>query len=220
MTDSLVDIENLQTYFYTDAGVVRAVDDVSLRIRRGKTLGLVGESGSGKSVTAMSIIRLVSSPADCRRKNSFACAQAPTVNRPLRSNSRRCPKSRCAIARQRIAMIFQEPMTSLNPVLHDRRADRRGDPPASRRQPAEARERRDRNARAGRHPERRSGGSTNIRINLRRHASAGHDRDGAGLQSGAADCRRADDGAGRHDSGADSGTDARAAGKRSAWRSC
>ena len=58
----LIDIQNLKTYFYTDEGVVKAVDDVSLTIPRGKTLGLVGESGCGKSVTALSIIRLISPP--------------------------------------------------------------------------------------------------------------------------------------------------------------
>jgi len=55
----LIDIQNLKTYFYTDEGVVKAVDDVSLTIPRGKTLGLVGESGCGKSVTALSVIRLI-----------------------------------------------------------------------------------------------------------------------------------------------------------------
>src|SRR6266567_1869358 len=59
---SLIDIPNLKTYFYTDEGVVKAVDDVSLTIPRGKTLGLVGESGCGKSVTALSVIRLISPP--------------------------------------------------------------------------------------------------------------------------------------------------------------
>ncbi len=58
----LIEIENLRTWFYTDEGIVRAVDDVSLTIPRGKTLGLVGESGCGKSVTALSVMRLVSSP--------------------------------------------------------------------------------------------------------------------------------------------------------------
>ncbi|HTU24324.1 MAG TPA: ATP-binding cassette domain-containing protein, partial [Pirellulales bacterium] len=62
MTDPLLTVENLKTYFDTDDGVVRAVDDVSLEIGRGRTLGLVGESGSGKSVTAMSVIRLISPP--------------------------------------------------------------------------------------------------------------------------------------------------------------
>ena len=68
MSDTLIDIQNLKTYFHTDEGVVKAVDDVSLRIPRGKTLGLVGESGCGKSVTALSIIRLISfSGPHCRR---------------------------------------------------------------------------------------------------------------------------------------------------------
>ncbi len=58
----LVEIENLKTWFYTDDGVVRAVDDVSLVIPQGKTLGLVGESGCGKSVTALSIMRLIARP--------------------------------------------------------------------------------------------------------------------------------------------------------------
>ena len=62
MGETLVSVENLKTYFYTDEGVVRAVDDVSLRVPKGRTLGLVGESGCGKSVTAMSIIRLIASP--------------------------------------------------------------------------------------------------------------------------------------------------------------
>lgn len=55
----LIEIENLKTYFYTDAGLVKAVDDVSFDIRFGETLGIVGESGCGKSVTAMSIIQLI-----------------------------------------------------------------------------------------------------------------------------------------------------------------
>src|SRR5215471_2394514 len=59
---ALVEIQNLRTWFHTDEGVIRAVDDVSLTIPRGKTLGLVGESGCGKSVTALSIMRLVASP--------------------------------------------------------------------------------------------------------------------------------------------------------------
>ena len=62
MPDSLLSIENLRTYFYTEAGVARAVDGVSFHIDAGETVGLVGESGSGKSVTALSLLRLIASP--------------------------------------------------------------------------------------------------------------------------------------------------------------
>jgi peptide/nickel transport system ATP-binding protein len=117
MTDTLVDIQNLKTYFYTDEGVVRAVDDVSLRIPRGKTLGLVGESGCGKSVTAMSVIRLVASPGRIAGgrivmyPDGNGRAAQPTVLSELREDEMR------KIRGSRISMIFQEPMTSLNPVF-------------------------------------------------------------------------------------------------------
>src|SRR5688500_16009662 len=62
MSKPLVEVRNLQTHFFTDEGIVKAVEDVSFNIPAGKVLGLVGESGCGKSVTAMSIIRLVASP--------------------------------------------------------------------------------------------------------------------------------------------------------------
>jgi ABC-type dipeptide/oligopeptide/nickel transport system ATPase component len=61
-TEVLLEIDNLQTHFISDAGTVRAVDGVSLTIRRGETLGIVGESGCGKSVTAMSVLRLIPTP--------------------------------------------------------------------------------------------------------------------------------------------------------------
>jgi peptide/nickel transport system ATP-binding protein len=109
---SLIDIENLKTYFYTDEGVVKAVDDVSLRIPRGKTLGLVGESGCGKSVTALSIIRLISPPGRIAggRITMFANGQ------PLVLSELSEPRMR-HIRGARISMVFQEPMTSLNPVF-------------------------------------------------------------------------------------------------------
>ncbi len=113
----LVEIQNLKTCFYTDEGIVRAVDDVSLTIPQGKTLGLVGESGCGKSVTAMSVIRLISSPGKIAggkivmHDSHIGSSDKPTVLSEL-------PEAEMQKIRGgRISMIFQEPMTSLNPVF-------------------------------------------------------------------------------------------------------
>ena len=112
MTKPLIDIKNLKTHFFVDEGVVTAVDDVSLTIPKGKTLGLVGESGSGKSVTALSIIRLISTPGrivsgSVTLHNDDGEVELTKLSEPamrkLRGNT--------------ISMIFQEPMTSLNPVF-------------------------------------------------------------------------------------------------------
>jgi oligopeptide/dipeptide ABC transporter ATP-binding protein len=105
----LLEVKNLRTYFYTEEGVVRAVDGVSWDLDEGETLGLVGESGSGKSVTAMSILRLIPRPPGrivegeilFEGQNLLEVSDAEI--RSIRGN--------------RIAMVFQEPMTSLNPVL-------------------------------------------------------------------------------------------------------
>ena len=71
MDEALISIKNLKTYFFTEAGTVKAVDDVSISIPQGKTLALVGESGSGKSVMASSIMRLIPQPPgkNCVRRN-------------------------------------------------------------------------------------------------------------------------------------------------------
>lgn len=104
----VVDIQNLRTYFHTEDGVVRAVDDVSFRVERGHTLGIVGESGSGKSVTSLSIMRLLASTAEIE-SGSIAFLGRDLVKLPE-------PEMR-EIRGQDISMIFQEPMTSLNPVF-------------------------------------------------------------------------------------------------------
>src|SRR4051812_44359758 len=109
MADPLLSIENLHTFFYTEAGVARAVDGVSLHIDAGETVGLVGESGCGKSVTAMSVLRLIQPPGriEAGSRLVFAGRDLMTINdRDLR-----------AIRGARIAMVFQEPMTALNPVF-------------------------------------------------------------------------------------------------------
>jgi len=112
MSSPLVEIRNLQTHFFTDEGVAKAVEDVSLTIRRGETLGLVGESGCGKSVTAMSIIRLVSSPGRIVGGSILLHEKDRAVDLVQLSE----PEMR-KYRGSRIAMIFQEPMTSLNPVF-------------------------------------------------------------------------------------------------------
>lgn len=112
LLDPLVTVDRLKTYFYTDDGVVKAVDDVSLTIPRGGTLGLVGESGCGKSVTALSVIRLVSPPG--RIAGGSITLHENGRTRVLSE------LSEDAMRRVRggdISMIFQEPMTSLNPVF-------------------------------------------------------------------------------------------------------
>jgi oligopeptide/dipeptide ABC transporter ATP-binding protein len=110
--DTLIDVQNLRTYFPTDEGMVKAVDDVSLRIPRGKTLGLVGESGCGKSVTAMSIIRLISPPGRIAGGRITMHSRGQTL--PLSELPEHDLRK---IRGSRISMIFQEPMTSLNPVF-------------------------------------------------------------------------------------------------------
>ena len=106
---TVLDIDNLQTHFFTPAGVVRAVDGVSYSVKAGETLGVVGESGCGKSVTALSILRLVASPP------------GRTVGGAIHFDGRNLldlsEAEMEAIRGNEISMIFQEPMTSLNPLL-------------------------------------------------------------------------------------------------------
>ncbi len=112
MSDPLIEIRNLKTHFFTDEGVVKAVDDVSLVVPKGKTLGLVGESGCGKSVTALSVIRLISDPG----RIVDGSITMHDNGSPVVLNELPEPEMRQVRGGQ-IAMIFQEPMTSLNPVF-------------------------------------------------------------------------------------------------------
>jgi peptide/nickel transport system ATP-binding protein len=107
--DILLEIRNLQTCFYTDNGVSRAVDGVSFSIKKGKTLGLVGESGCGKSVTALSIMRLIPDPPGKIIAGSVIFGEKDLLRIP--------EKEMRKMRGNRISMIFQEPMTSLNPVF-------------------------------------------------------------------------------------------------------
>jgi oligopeptide/dipeptide ABC transporter ATP-binding protein len=105
----LLEVRNLHTQFVTAGGVVRAVDGVSWDVRAGETVALVGESGCGKSVSALSVMRLVSAPA-----GRITGGQIIFKGRDLLTLSEE--EMRCTRGRE-IGMIFQEPMTSLNPVL-------------------------------------------------------------------------------------------------------
>jgi len=107
----LLEIDRLKVYFDTREGTVKAVDDVSLRVRRGETVCIVGESGCGKSITAMSIMGLVGSNAAA---GTFVDGQIRFDGRNLLRLDRNELRT---IRGREIAMIFQEPMTSLNPVL-------------------------------------------------------------------------------------------------------
>ncbi|MBY4893557.1 ABC transporter ATP-binding protein [Rhodobacteraceae bacterium N5(2021)] len=105
---SVLDVRDLQTHFFTDAGVVKAVDGVSLSLDEGEVLGLVGESGSGKSVTGFSILRLVDRPGRVvgGQINFRGQNLADLSDREMRG-----------LRGKKIAMIFQDPMMTLNPVL-------------------------------------------------------------------------------------------------------
>jgi peptide/nickel transport system ATP-binding protein len=107
-TPPLLSVEGLRTHFFTNDGVVRAVDGVSLSVRQGETLGLVGESGCGKSITALTIMRLLSRPGR---------AVAGRVVFDGRNLLELSEEEMEDVRGNDIAMIFQEPMTSLNPVI-------------------------------------------------------------------------------------------------------
>ena len=107
--ETVLDVKNLQTVFFTNSGLFRAVDDLSFHVRRGETLAIVGESGCGKSVSALSIMRLVPDPpgrivgGSVTLEGTDLLGISEAAMRKIRGN--------------RMSMIFQEPMTSLNPVM-------------------------------------------------------------------------------------------------------
>ncbi|HDJ29994.1 MAG TPA: ABC transporter ATP-binding protein [Candidatus Acetothermia bacterium] len=114
MTVPLIEVNGLKTYFYTEDGVVRAVDGVDFTIEPEKTLGVVGESGCGKSVTALSIMGLVQMPPGKIEEGEILFHQDGKVTDLTKLNPK--GKEYRSIRGDQIAMIFQEPMTSLNPV--------------------------------------------------------------------------------------------------------
>jgi oligopeptide/dipeptide ABC transporter ATP-binding protein len=106
--EPLLDVRNLQTHFFSRAGVVRAVDGVSFRLDRGEILGLVGESGCGKSVSSLSLMRLVDRPG------RIVAGEIVFEGRDLLALSK---EEMRRLRGNRLAMIFQEPMSSMNPVF-------------------------------------------------------------------------------------------------------
>lgn len=109
MGEKILEVQNLKTYFRTEAGLVKAVNDVSFSIEKGKTLGIVGESGCGKSITSLSIMGLVEMPPGEIAGGRILFGGENL----LEKNEDQMRK----IRGNKIAMIFQEPMTSLNPVF-------------------------------------------------------------------------------------------------------
>ena len=201
MTAPLVTVENLKTYFPTEEGLVKAVDDVSFTIGKRHTLGVVGESGCGKSVTAMSILRLLSPPGYIAGGQIVLHADnaAPVTLSQLSEDQMR--KFRGGV----ISMIFQEPMTSLNPVFTV--GDQIGEALQLHRgaTKAEARRRAIEMLAKVRIPEPARARRRLSASIFGRHAAASNDRDGPGLQPAIADRRRADYGARCDDPGAGAG---------------
>lgn len=115
MTGPLLDIQDLQTHFATDTGVVRAVDGVSLSVPRGKTVCVVGESGCGKSITGRSILQIVDKPGRVVGGRMLWHGNGRSEPVDLAALDPRGEEIR-AIRGNEIAMVFQEPMTSLSPV--------------------------------------------------------------------------------------------------------
>lgn len=113
--NNILEFDNLQTYFFTDTGTVKAVDGVSFSIPKGATVGIVGESGCGKSVTSLSTMRLLQGPqgqivgGEIRFNNKNTNKAVDITKLPLKDMQK--------IRGNEISMIFQEPMTSLNPVF-------------------------------------------------------------------------------------------------------
>ncbi len=109
MSDILIDVRGLKTYFRTEAGLAKAVDGVDFAIKKGEVFGIVGESGCGKSVTALSLVRLIPNPPGEIVAGEVIFQGRDLLKVPLEEMYK--------IRGREIAMIFQEPMTSLNPVF-------------------------------------------------------------------------------------------------------
>ncbi len=106
---TLLEVNSLQTEFKTPGGLVRAVRGISFQVERGETVGVVGESGSGKSVTALSLMRLIPTPPGCIKADSILLEGRDLLSLSSREMQR--------VRGSQIAMVFQDPFTSLNPTM-------------------------------------------------------------------------------------------------------
>src|SRR3954464_10598212 len=106
---NILEVRDLKTHFFTEEGTVKAVDGISFDLKRGETLGIVGESGSGKSVTNLSVLRLIPSPPGRIVSGEVLFRGQDILSLPEDEVRK--------IRGKRISMIFQDPMTSLNPFM-------------------------------------------------------------------------------------------------------
>ena len=205
----LLEVRDLRVGFATEGGLVQAVDEVSFEVRPGEVLAIVGESGSGKSVTAQTIMGLT------RSKNSRIEGSVKLDGEELVDAS---DAELRRLRGDRVSMVFQDPMTSFNPVYRLGRQIAEAMRAHGDVSKAEGARPGDRAVRGGRHPQRRAPGRRLPARILRRDATAGDDRDGAGAGTGAADRRRADDRARRDDPGPDPATCSRTSTANATWR--
>ena len=210
MTDPLLEIRDLRVEFSTFDGTVNALNGVSLTVGQGEALGLVGESGSGKSVLALAAMGLLNRRG-ARVDGSVRIGGIDVLGAPAEVVRR--------LRGEKVAIVFQDPLSALHPhftVGHQIAEAYRAHTDASK---ASARQRAVELLERVGIPDSAAPRALVPARAVRRHAPAGHDRDGARLRSRAADRRRAHHGARRHGAGADPRPDRRAAGARWTWPS-